>query len=355
MTEFTQAPVLPNYLEADDQARRILSLVIARQSAQFVSHAAIAKVKLSTLQLKEGIKAKIVGKDGRNLRYFEEQSGVDLLLDEEANAVVLSSFDPFRREVARFALESLVRDGRIQPPRIEQILAESRIQVDLSVREAGQSAATELGVNQVHPGILRVLGTLKFRNSFGQNQLDHARETGWLCGSLASELGYDVALARRAGLLHDIGKGLDQTHDEGHARAGAQFVERFGERPEVVQAIAAHHEEVEPYSWLDHLVLAADAISGARPGARRGSTQIVQERAQKMENIAREATGVRVAYAVQAGRELRVFVDSDTVSDGEMSKIARQIVDRIRSEVEFPGQIKVTVLRECRVVEVASR
>ncbi len=346
---------LPNHLDEEDQARRLLSIVIARQATKFVGHVATARIRLSSSQLKDGIKGKIVGREGRNARYFEEQAGVDLLLNDEQDSVIISCFDPFRREVARVALESLVRDGRIQPPRIEEVLGEARLQVDLSAREAGVAAAGELGVVDLHPAILRVLGTLKFRHSFGQNQLEHAIESAWICGNLAAELRLDVRLARRAALLHDLGKALDQTHDGGHAQAGAEFAQRFGEDETVVRAIAAHHEEVSPQSWLDHLVIASDAVSGARPGVRQGSTQVVLERTEAMERIAQAVAGVTVAYAVQAGRELRVFVDSAAIDDEGLSKVARQVADRIQAEVTFPGQIKVTVLRELRVVEVAVR
>ena len=345
----------PSFLEEDEQARRILAIAIARQATKVVSHLSVARVSLSSTQLKEGMKGKIVGKEGRNARYFEEKAGVDLLLNEEPDAVLVSSFDPFRREVARVALESLVRDGRIQASKIEEYLGSARVQVDQEARLAGAHAAEELGVLHLHPAILRVLGTLKFRHSFGQNQLQHSIESAWICGQLAAELGFDVVLARRAALLHDLGKALDQTHDGGHAGAGAEFAKKYGESDEVVQAIAAHHEEVAPQSWLDHLVLAADAVSGARPGARHGSTLHALDRASAMEKLALEIPGVQMALAVQAGRELRVFVDSTQIQDTDVQKIAREIADRIQSELRFPGQIQVTVLRELRVTEVATR
>jgi ribonuclease Y len=350
-----KSPELPSYLDEEGQARRILAIAMARQATKFVSHVTTARVKLTPSQLKDGMKGKIVGKDGRNARHFEERAGVDLLLNDEPDSVVLSSFDPFRREVARIALETLVRDGRIQPARIEEVLNEAKSQVDQVAREAGSRAVQELGLKDVHPAILRVLGTLKFRHSYGQNQLEHSIETAWLCGNLAVELGFDPELAKRAGLFHDLGKALDQTHDGGHAQSGAAFAKRYGEKAEVVQAIAAHHEEISPKSWLDHLVIAADALSGARPGARQGSTQNALERASDLEKIAQEVAGVTYAFAVQAGRELRVFVDSNQIKDSEMSQVAKQIVERIQSEVRFPGQIKVTVLRELRVTEVAER
>ena len=336
-------------LHEQEQARRLLCIAIARQATKTAGQYRVSRLSYSETQLKEGIKGKIVGKEGRNARYFEEKAGVDLLLNEESDAVVISSFDAFRREVARVALEMLVRDGRIQPARIEDCLAQAKTQVDQQVREAGSKAAQSLGIEGIHPAILRVLGTLRFRQSFGQNQLEHALETAGLCGSLAAELGFDAQLARRAGLLHDLGKALDQTHDGGHAFAGAEFAKRYGESPEVIQAIAAHHEEIAPESWLDHLVIAADALSGARPGARHGSTQTSLERAEMMEKIALEVPGVQQAYAVQAGREVRVFVDSSKVLDADIERIAREIADRIQVEVRFPGQIQVTVLRELRM------
>ena len=318
---------------------------------------------LSASQLAQGIKAKIIGKDGRNARCFEERAGVDLLLNEEPHTVVISSFDPFRREVARIALETLVRDGRIQPARIEEVLVQARSEVDQEARKAGESAAQEFGITHLHPAVLRVLGTLKFRYSFGQNQLEHSIESAWMCGNLAAELGFEVKIAQRAALLHDLGKALDQTHHQshsedqsgGHAKVGAEFAKRFGESPRVVQAIASHHEELAPQSWLDHLVIAADALSGARPGARHGSTQMALDRATAMEKIAQEIPGVATAFAVQAGRELRVFVDSSEVLDSGVPLIAKEIAQKISDQVKFPGQIKVTVLREMRVSEVASQ
>jgi ribonuclease Y len=348
-------PLQPAYLDEADQARRLLAIAASRQATRFISSVTTARIKLTASQLKDGIKGKIVGKDGRNARHFEERAGVDLLLNDEPDAVTVSSFDPFRREVARVALESLVRDGRIQPARIEEVLGEARKQVDTSAREAGALAAKQLGLSGIHSAVLRVLGTLQFRHSFGQNQLEHSIESAWLCGNLAAELGFDVPIARRAALLHDLGKALDQTHDGGHAQAGADFAEKYGEHPLVVRAIASHHEELSPETWLDHLVIAADALSGARPGARHGSTQTSLDRAESMEKIALDFAGVSQAFAVQAGRELRVFVDSSQVLDSDVTKVARQIADRIQDEVRFPGQIKVTVLRELRVTEVAVR
>ena len=248
-----------------------------------------------------------------------------------------------------------MRDGRIQPSRIEEVLQASRVQVDQETRQLGAKAAQELGIEGLHSAILRVLGTLKFRHSFGQNQLEHSIDSAWLCGCLAAELGFDVLVARRAALLHDLGKGLDQTHDSGHSKSGADFARRFGEKPEIVQAISCHHEEALPVSWLDHLVIAADALSGARPGARKGSTQVVLDRSESMEKLAMEVTGVSQAFAVQAGRELRVFVNSHLISDTGTFYIAKEIASRIQTELNFPGQIKVVVLRELRAVEVAAR
>ena len=345
----------PSYLDTEDQARRLLAIAVSRQATRFVSHATTSRVKLTQSQLEEGIQGKIIGQEGRNIRHFEERAGVDLVLNEEPDAVLVSSFDAFRREVARLALSSLIQDGRIQVARIEEALEEAQIRIDQEVREAGKNSALSLGIQDLHPAILRVLGTLKFRHSFGQNQLDHSIESAWLCGNLALELGFDVFLARRAALLHDLGKGLDQTHDGGHAQAGAEFAQRYGEKEVIVQAIASHHEEIAPVSWLDHLVLAADALSGARPGARHGSTQTALERATQMELIAQQTPGVQFAFAVRAGRELRVFVDSDQVKDEQLSEVARRVAEKIGAEVQFPGQMSVVVLRELRAVEVVSR
>ncbi|MBC7691433.1 MAG: HDIG domain-containing protein [Methylotenera sp.] len=351
----TQTPLQPDYLDEQEQALRLLTIAISRQATKFATQSVTTTVKFTAAQLNEGIKSKIVGKEGRNARHFEEKSGVDLLLNDQPDAVVVSSFDPFRREVARAALEILVRDGRIQPAKIEEALAHAKIQVDAQTRDYATRAAKELGLSNIHPAILRVLGTLQFRTSFTQNQLEHSVETAWLCSTLASEMGYDAELAKRAGLLHDLGKALDQKHDGGHSESGAEFAKKYGESELVVRAIAAHHEEILPETWLDHLVIAADALSGARPGARNGSTQNLMERSASMEKIAREIPGVTESYAVQAGRELRVFVDCDQVSDQKARELAGEIAERIQADVKFPGQIKVTVLRELRVTAMAQR
>lgn len=348
-------PATSGTVDESTEAQRLLSIVVARQARHYASTLSVARVKLSPQQLQSGIKSKVVGREGRNIAYFEEQSGVDLLLNEEPDALILSSFDPFRREVARVAMETLVRDGRIQPTKIEETLAQARILVDQNCRKAGESAILQLQLAPVHPAIVRVLGTLQYRHSFGQNQLEHAIETAFICGGLAGEMKLDVASARRAGLLHDLGKGLDQTHDAGHAQAGAEFARRFGENDFVVQAIAAHHEEVSAFSWLDHLVIAADAISAARPGARKGSTQVVLDRVEEMERIASEVPGVKQAFAVRAGREIRVLVDPDAVQDAHLTVVADQISELIRSQVIFAGQIKISVLRERRAEGIAQR
>jgi ribonuclease Y len=348
-------PSLPTYFVDDqEQARRLIALVVARQASRFVSQVSLERVAFTPSQLKDGIKARIVGKEGRNVRYFEDRAGVSLLLNEEPGAVLVSCFDPFRREVAREALALLAQDGRIQPARIDECLAQARRQVDEQVRLWGAQAAEELQLAGFHPAVLRVLGTLKLRHSFGQNQLAHAIETAWLCGQLAAELGFDTPLARRAALLHDLGKALDQTHEGAHAEAGARFAEAYGESPEVVHAIACHHEEFPPQTWLDHLVIAADALSGARPGARAGSTQTALDRATQMEQIAQAVPGVTEAYAVQAGRELRVFVDGQQVSDEAAGLLAREVARQIAEQVQFPGQIQVTLLRELRWIEKVS-
>jgi len=352
-------PQQPSHLSEDDQARRLLALAMARQASRFVVAQATARVKLSPRQIEEGIKSRIVGREGRNARVFEEKAGVDLLLNEEPDAVLISTFDPFRREVARVAMEHLVRDGRIHAVKIEEYLEQARGEVDQKARDHAARAVRELGLDLAtfHPAVLRVLGTLAYRHSFGQNQLEHAVETAQLCGSMASEMGFEATLARRAALLHDLGKALapDPAHEGGHAIAGAEFARRYGETEEVSQAIAAHHEEVRPKTWLDHLVIAADALSGARPGARNGSTRNSLDRSAAMEKLAREVPGVTESFALQAGRELRVFVDHAQVDDERASGIAGEIARRIGDELRFPGQIKVTVLREMRASALASQ
>jgi ribonuclease Y len=355
-------PRQPQYLAEDDQARRLLALAVSRQASRFVVSATTARVSLSRRQLEEGIKSRIVGKEGRNARFFEEKAGVDLLLNEEPDAVVVATFDPFRREVARLALESLVRDGRIHPVRIEECLSAARDEADRRAREEARRAVVELGLDpgSFHPAVLRVLGTLAYRHSFGQNQLEHAVESAQLAALLALELGFDASLAARATLLHDLGKALPadfehEKQDSGHALAGAEFAKRYGEAEAVVQAIASHHEELAPTGWLDHLVIAADALSGARPGARNGSTRNALERSEALERIAREVPGVIESYAVQAGREVRVFVDHGLVDDSRASAIAAEIATRVGEELRFPGPIQVTVLREMRATAVATQ
>lgn len=342
-------------MSEDERAKRLLAIAVSRQATKFSVTTSTARVKFSQSQIDDGVKAKIVGREGRNARTFEERAGVDLLLNDEPDAVLISSFDPLRREIARTALESLVRDGRIHPVRIEECLAAAKTEVDAKARDHGARAAKEVGIEDLHPAVLRVLGTLAYRQSFGQNQLEHSVESAQLCGTLAAELGFDQKLARRAALLHDLGKALPPDRDGGHSKVGADFAAKYGEAPEVVQAILSHHEEVPPTSWLDHLVIAADALSGARPGARNGSTRNALDRAAQLEMIAREVPGVTEAYAVQAGRELRVFVDHTLVEDQAASAIAAEIAQRIGDELRFPGQIKVTVLREMRVEVTASQ
>ncbi|MBL7714745.1 MAG: HDIG domain-containing protein [Bdellovibrionales bacterium] len=337
----------------EEEAKRLLAIAISRQAKDFSIAGAVTRVRLSPSQLDQGFKARIVGKEGRNARVFEEKAGVDLLLNDEPDSVLISSFDPYRREVARVALEALILDGRIQPVKIEECLADARLRVDEKTRENGAAAAKASGVEGLHPAILRLLGTLAYRHSFGQNQLEHSVESARFCATLASELGFDPKIAARAALLHDLGKALDSDHVGSHAAAGAEFAKRFGESEVICQAIAAHHEESSPKSWLDHLVIAADALSGARPGARKGSTQNVLDRSVAMERIAKEIPGVTEAYAVQAGRSLRVFVDTASISDEQMKPLADQIARKIESDLRFPGELNVSVIREMRVSETA--
>lgn len=338
-----------------EQAQRILALAMARMASRVAPKVAVGRVALTREQLQSGIKAKLVGKGGVVARHFQEQSGVDLLLNEEEEAIWVSCFDPFRREVGRRAIEFLIADGRINLTQIEQAIESARKATDTAARTLGAHALQELGLEPAHPAITRVLGTLNFRTSFGQNQLEHSIETAWIAGMLAEELGADVLLARRAGLLHDLGKALDPTHRGGHARAGAEFAERYGEGSAIVDAIAAHHEEVPAESWLAGVVIAADALSGARPGARPGSREVLFERMAQMEAVAKSFAGVKEAFAIQAGREVRVFVDANLLGDEETRRLAPLLAQRIQREVEFPGEIGITVHRELRVTEVAAR
>ncbi len=336
-------------LEADTRARDIIALAIQRIASEHVNEIAVSVVPLPS----DEMKGRIIGRNGRNIRSFEQATGVDVVVDDTPEAVTISSFDPIRREVARRSMEKLVLDGRIHPARIEKLVSDARKEVDRIVREEGERAAYEAGVPGLHNEIIKLLGRLKFRSSYGQNQHAHAIETAHIAGMIAAELGADVALAKAGGLLHDIGKAVDHEIEGTHAQIGADFAKRFGLSPKVVNCIAAHHHEVEQESVEAMIVEAADAISGARPGARRESLDTYIRRVKALEDIAREFPGVEQSYALQAGREVRIMVKPEEIDDLAATRLARDISKRIEETMQYPGQIKVTIIRETRAVDYA--
>jgi len=299
------------------------------------------------------MKGRIIGREGRNIRALENATGIDVIIDDTPEAVILSGYDPIRREIARVSLERLVGDGRIHPARIEEIVAKVHEEMDGSIKEAGEQAALDAGVHSLHPEEVKLLGRLKYRTSFGQNQLQHSKEVAFLAGIMASELGVNVDQARRAALLHDIGKGVDHEVEGSHAVIGAGLAKRYGETSIIVNAIEAHHCEAEQASVIAVLTQSADAISAARPGARRETLETYIKRLEKLENIADSFAGVEKAYAIQAGREIRIMVEPERVTDAEAYQLAREVTKKVESELEYPGQIKVTVIRETRAVEYA--
>ncbi len=335
--------------KASKEARKIIIQTIQRTAAEQAIENSITVFNLES----DEIKGSIIGREGRNIRAIEAATGVDLIVDDTPEAIVLSSFDPLRREIARLSLQRLVADGRIHPARIEEVVEKTKRQIEDQVMEIGERTVIELGIHGLHKELVRMVGRMRFRSSYGQNLLMHSRETANLCSIMAAELGMNPKLAKRAGLLHDIGKVPDEETELSHALLGAKLAEKYGENPAVVNAIGAHHDEMEMQYVISPIVQACDAISGARPGARREIMQQYIQRIKDLENLAMAYTGVEKAYAIQAGRELRVIVEADKVTDGDSEKLSFEIAQKIQNEMTFPGQIKVTVIREKRAVNVA--
>jgi ribonucrease Y len=336
-------------LKANKEARKIVIQTIQRTAAEQAIENSITVFNLES----DEIKGSIIGREGRNIRAIEAATGVDLIVDDTPEAIVLSSFDPLRREIARLSLQRLVADGRIHPARIEEVVEKTKRQLDDQVMEIGERTAMELGVHGLHKELIRMVGRMRFRSSYGQNLLMHSRETANLCAIMAAELGMNPKLAKRAGLLHDIGKVPDEETELSHALLGAKLAEKYGENPAVVNAIGAHHDEMEMQYVISPIIQACDAISGARPGARREIMQQYIQRIKDLENLAQAYQGVEKAYAIQAGRELRVIVEADKVSDSDSDRLSFEIAQKIQTEMTFPGQIKVTVIREKRAVNIA--
>jgi ribonucrease Y len=335
--------------KANKEARKIIIQTIQRTAAEQAIENSITVFNLES----DEIKGQIIGREGRNIRAIEAATGVDLIVDDTPEAILLSSFDPLRREIARLSLQRLVADGRIHPARIEEIVEKTKKQIEDQVMEIGDRTVIELGIHGLHKELVRMVGRMRFRSSYGQNLLMHSRETANLCATMAAELGLNSKLAKRAGLLHDIGKVPDEESELSHALLGAKLAEKYGENPAVVNAIGAHHDEMEMQYVISPIVQACDAISGARPGARREIMQQYLQRIKDLENLAMTYTGVEKAYAIQAGRELRVIVEADKVTDQDSEKLSFEIAQKIQTEMTFPGQIKVTVIREKRAVNVA--
>ncbi len=335
--------------EAERRAKKVISIAVERLSGEFVAERTASVIHLPS----DDMKGRIIGREGRNIRAIEAATGVDIIIDDTPEAVLVSSHSPIRREIARVALERLIADGRIHPSRIEEVVKKAEQEVEESVREAGQRAVLELGVHGLHPEIVKLLGMLKYRYSYGQNVLMHSIETAYICGIMAAELGLNEKQARRAGLLHDIGKAVSHEIEGSHAIIGGEVARKYGESAKIVNAIAAHHEEVRAETVLAPLVDAADALSGARPGARREVLESYVRRLEELEEISNSFTGVEKSFAVQAGREVRIIVNPVSVTDSEATILAREVAKRIENQLTYPGQIKVTVIRETRATEFA--
>ena len=335
--------------ECDNLARELIGQAIARCAADATSEATVSVVPLPS----DEMKGRIIGREGRNIRALETATGCDLIIDDTPEAITLSSFDQTRREVARMALERLIADGRIHPARIEETVDKCRRELEIQMKREGDKAVMELGIHSLHPDLVKLIGRLKYRTSFGQNVLSHSLEVAWLAGLMAGELGVNVQLARRAGLLHDIGKALDHEIEGSHVQIGVDICKKYRENPQVIHAIEAHHGDVEPKTTLAFIIMAADAISAARPGARRENMESYIKRLETLEALCNGFVGVESSYAVQAGREVRILVQPDKVSDDEVILLARNVAKKIENELDYPGQIKVSVIRESRATEYA--
>jgi ribonuclease Y len=334
---------------ADREAKKIVALAVQRIAAEHTAEITASAVALP----KDDMKGRIIGREGRNIRAFELATGVDVIIEDTPDTVVVSCFDPVRREVARLALEKLVADGRIHPGRIEEVVEKSKKEVDAGIIESGEQAAYEVGVHGLHPELIKLIGRMKWRTSYGQNILGHSKEVAFLAGMMASELGLDVAMAKRGALLHDVGKVLTHDHEGTHVQLGVEVATKYGEHPLVVNCIAAHHDDVPHESEVSVLVQAADAISGSRPGARREAFETYDKRLEGLEKIAASYKGVDRVFAIQAGREVRVIVDPDNVDDNRMQSLTEEIARRVESELQYPGQIKVVAIREKRASDIA--